>query len=192
MVLLAGVAPTHFVCSPQVWKSVVKFRNPSEYIACTQVWIEYVAKHFSKREVNTLLDDVIKHMIPDRAFESHYPDLVSIVNKVITHMTDFATLFSMDKFLPFVDLFQKENIKLEVCNNIVRAFTVHQLEETSDPIIVNAMMYLCKIMHDSLNALSLMDDRRQASQLICGFLQKVRNNSVAVGQTSQKFSVFIS
>jgi len=45
--------------------------------------------------VNTLLDDVIKHMIPDRAFESHYPDLVSIVNKVITHMTDFATLFSM-------------------------------------------------------------------------------------------------
>jgi len=32
--------------------------------------------------------------------------------------------FLQDKFLPFVDLFQKENIKLEVCNNIVRAFTV--------------------------------------------------------------------
>lgn len=48
-----------------------------------------------KREVNTLLDDVIKHMTPDRAFESHYPELVSIVNRILAHMTDFHILFSM-------------------------------------------------------------------------------------------------
>ena len=28
-----------------------------------------------KREVNSLLGDVIKHMTPDRAFEQHYPQV---------------------------------------------------------------------------------------------------------------------
>ena len=97
--------------------------------------------------MNTLVDDIIKHMTPDRAFESHYPKLVSVVNKIIAHMTDFSALFSMvssileftevqgvmiaygilclqDKFLPFIDLFQKEHIKVEVCMNVIRAFTV--------------------------------------------------------------------
>lgn len=41
------------------------------------------------------MDDVIKHMTPERAFESHYPELVSIVNRILAHMTDFHILFSM-------------------------------------------------------------------------------------------------
>ena len=52
-----------------------------------------------KREVNTLLDDVIKHMAPDRAFESHYSDLVSIVNRIVAHMTDYSQVFSMVSLL---------------------------------------------------------------------------------------------
>ena len=28
--------------------------------------------HVQKREMNTILGDIIKHMTPDRAFESHY------------------------------------------------------------------------------------------------------------------------
>ena len=62
----------------------------------------YLAMYFNnffcliqKREVNTLLDDVIKHMSPDRAFESHYSDLVSIINRITAHMTDFYQVFSM-------------------------------------------------------------------------------------------------
>lgn len=97
-----------------------------------------------KREVNTLLDDIIKHMTPDRAFENHYPELMSIINRILTHMTDFPTLFSMvttsvvmvmftitmvmcwllpqDKFLPFMDLLQKDSVKVEVCQNVVKSF----------------------------------------------------------------------
>ena len=45
--------------------------------------------------MNTLLDDVIKHMTPDRAFESHYSDLVAMISRIITHMTDYNILFSM-------------------------------------------------------------------------------------------------
>ena len=35
-----------------------------------------------------------------------------------------STRVSQDKFLPFIDLFQKEHIKVEVCMNVTRAFTV--------------------------------------------------------------------
>eukprot|EP00731_Ephydatia_muelleri_P028472 Em0020g116a len=155
-----------------VWKSVMKLIVPSEYIACSQVWLEYVAKHFNKREVNALLDDLIKHMTPDRAFESHYAQLVSIVSRILTHMKDFSVIFAMDKFLPFIDMFQKESVKVEVCKIISNAFVLHK-DDIHDPVVINAMMYLSKAMSDSLNSLSLDDDRRQIGQLICGFLRKV-------------------
>jgi hypothetical protein len=156
-----------------VWKTVSKLTEPVEYIQCTQVWMEYVAKHFTKREVNTLLDDIIKHMTPGRAFENHYPELVSIINRILAHMTDFHVLFSMDKFLPFMDLLQKDSVKVEVCQNVVKSFIIHQGEETSDPVVINANMYLCKVMHDHLNALSLDDERRQIGNLVIGFLMKI-------------------
>ncbi len=46
-----------------------------------------------------MLDDVIKHMIPERAFERHYPELVSVVNRVVGHMKDFAVLFAMVRII---------------------------------------------------------------------------------------------
>ena len=68
------------------------------------VVVVFVCLCYQKREVNTLLEDVIKHMIPDRAFEKHYSNLVSIISRIITHMTDYAILFSMvtDTTLPAV------------------------------------------------------------------------------------------
>ena len=32
--------------------------------------------------------------------------------------------FFQDKFLPYVDLFQKESVKVEVCSGIVRSFVM--------------------------------------------------------------------
>ncbi|CAI8033056.1 VPS35 endosomal protein-sorting factor-like [Geodia barretti] len=175
-----------------VWKTVSKLTEPGEYIQCTQVWMEYVAKHFTKREVNTLLDDIIKHMTPGRVFENHYPELVSIINRILAHMTDFHVLFSMDKFLPFMDLLQKDSVKVEVCQNVVKSFIIHQEEETSDPVVINANMYLCKVMHDHLNALSLDDERRQIGNLVIGFLMKVRPLTSWSVQLSVKTSPQIS
>ena len=57
-----------------------------------------------KREVNTLLDDVIKHMTPERAFESHYPDLMAIVSRIVTHMKDYTVLFSMVSATVIIDI----------------------------------------------------------------------------------------
>ena len=45
--------------------------------------------------MNTILADIIKHMTPDRAFEDFYPQLQSVVSKIMVHMHDFSLLFSL-------------------------------------------------------------------------------------------------
>uniref|UniRef100_A0A8C0UCU7 VPS35 endosomal protein-sorting factor-like n=1 Tax=Cyanistes caeruleus TaxID=156563 RepID=A0A8C0UCU7_CYACU len=135
----------------EAWKVITKLKNPQDYINCAEVWVEYTCRHFTKREVNTVLADVIKHMTPDRAFEDAYPQLQTIIQKVITYIYDFALLFSVEKFLPFLDMFQKESVRVEVCKCIMESFIKHQQESTKDPVILNALLHICKTMHDSVN-----------------------------------------
>lgn len=95
-----------------VWKAVTKLTNPSDYIGCAEVWIEYVLQLFGKRELNTFLGDIIKHMTPDRAYEEHYSQLQGIISKILFHKKDLAELFGLDKFMAFIDMFQKESVKV--------------------------------------------------------------------------------
>ena len=48
-----------------------------------------------KKEVNTIMADIIKHMTPDRVFEDYYGQLQSVIVKIMAHMHNFSTLFSM-------------------------------------------------------------------------------------------------
>uniref|UniRef100_A0A8C3V0R1 VPS35 endosomal protein-sorting factor-like n=1 Tax=Catharus ustulatus TaxID=91951 RepID=A0A8C3V0R1_CATUS len=136
----------------EAWKVITKLKNPQDYINCAEVWVEYTCRHFTKREVNTVLADVIKHMTPDRAFEDAYPQ---------------------EKFLPFLDMFQKESVRVEVCKCIMESFIKHQQESTKDPVILNALLHICKTMHDSVNALTLEDEKRMLAALINGFIKMV-------------------
>uniref|UniRef100_A0A2K5NYD1 VPS35 endosomal protein-sorting factor-like n=1 Tax=Cercocebus atys TaxID=9531 RepID=A0A2K5NYD1_CERAT len=146
----------------EAWKVITKLKNPQ---CLMQVWFLF--------PVNTVLADVIKHMTPDRAFEDSYPQLQLIIKKVIAHFHDFSVLFSVEKFLPFLDMFQKESVRVEVCKCIMDAFIKHQQEPTKDPVILNALLHVCKTMHDSVNALTLEDEKRMLSYLINGFIKMV-------------------
>ncbi|XP_064415213.1 VPS35 endosomal protein-sorting factor-like isoform X1 [Latimeria chalumnae] len=157
----------------EAWKVITKLKNPQDYISCAEVWVEYTCRHFTRREVNTVLADVIKHMTPDRAFEDAYPQLQSVIAKILAHFHDFAVLFSMVKFLPFLDMFQKESVRVEVCKSTMEVFIKHQQELTRDPVILNALLHICKTMHDSVNALTLEDEKRTLSILINGFIRMV-------------------
>ncbi|XP_068081598.1 VPS35 endosomal protein-sorting factor-like isoform X2 [Anabrus simplex] len=156
-----------------VWRVVTKLEDPAHYISCAEVWIQFPVKHFSCREVNTFLGDIIRHMSPERAYEQHYSQLQAIIDKILLHTSDFEYLFTMDKFLPLLDMFQKDSIKVSVCKNIMDAFTTNHQETTNDPVIINALMFICRILHDSVNALSVEDEKRQIANLISAFVRKV-------------------
>ena len=58
-------------------------------------------------------------MLPDRAFEDHYPELQSIVSKIMSRRSlDFGDLFYHDKFMTFIDLFQKDTVKVISSDNL--------------------------------------------------------------------------
>ncbi|XP_037318819.2 VPS35 endosomal protein-sorting factor-like isoform X2 [Pungitius pungitius] len=157
----------------EAWKVVTKVRSPQDYVNCAEIWVEFTCRHFSKREINTVLADIIKHMTPDRAFEDAYPQLQSVIGKVLAYCHDFSVLFSMERFLPFLDMFQKDSVRVEVCRSIMEIFIRHQKEPTRDPVILNAMLHICKTMHDSVNALTLEDEKRSLALLIIGFIRMV-------------------
>jgi hypothetical protein len=56
----------------------------------------------------------------------------------------------MDKFLQFLDLFQKESIRVEVCKSVSYAFLRNntELNAINDIVIINSMIQICKSMHD--------------------------------------------
>uniref|UniRef100_A0A671TY21 VPS35 endosomal protein-sorting factor-like n=1 Tax=Sparus aurata TaxID=8175 RepID=A0A671TY21_SPAAU len=151
----------------------IAYRAPEDYINCAEIWMEFTCRHFTKREVNTILADIIKHMTPDRAFEDAYPQLQSVIRKILTYLHDFSVLFAMERFLPFLDMFQKDSVRVEVCRSIMEVFIKHQVEHTRDPVILNAMLHICKTMHDSVNALTLEDEKRSLALLIIGFIRMV-------------------
>ncbi|XP_062387283.1 VPS35 endosomal protein-sorting factor-like isoform X2 [Sardina pilchardus] len=155
------------------WKVITKIRSPQDYINCAEIWVEFTCRHFTKREVNAVLADIIKHMTPDRAFEDAYPQLQSVIRKILTYFHDFSVLFSMERFLPFLDMFQKDSVRVEVCRSIMEVFIKHQQEATRDPVILNALLHVCKTMHDSVNSLTLEDEKRSLALLINGFIRLV-------------------
>ncbi|KAK3529378.1 hypothetical protein QTP70_029483, partial [Hemibagrus guttatus] len=156
----------------EAWKVITKVRSPQDYITCAEIWVEFTCRHFTKREVNTVLADIIKHMTPDRAFEDAYPQLQSVMTKILTYFHNFSVLFSMEKFLPFLDMFQKDSVRVEVCKSIMDVF-IKQQEPTRDPVILNALLHVSKTMHDSVNALTVEDEKRALALLINGFIRMV-------------------
>lgn len=175
----------------EIWKKVSKLKA-SQHIICADIWMDFVVQYLGVFEVNVLLKDIVKHMQPDRAYEDHYDKLISIVKKVtqFSSLEDYTSFFAMDSFIPFLDMLQKESVKVQACQLITSCYiekiksansTIlnsasddeEELFKISDPVILNSLTYLCKTMHDSVNALTLEDDRRDISNLIIDFLSLV-------------------
>uniref|UniRef100_A0A4W5MFA1 VPS35 endosomal protein-sorting factor-like n=1 Tax=Hucho hucho TaxID=62062 RepID=A0A4W5MFA1_9TELE len=114
----------------EAWKVITKVRSPQDYINCAEIWVEFTCRHFTKREVNTVLSDIIKHMTPDRAFEDTYPQLQSVIRKILTYFHDFSVLFSMVRLdLTFSSLKQS----LFLCDSPSGAF--QRIDLTSFSVI---------------------------------------------------------
>ena len=82
----------------------------------------------------------------DRVYENYYQQLQSIFQKILSFMHDFSVLFSMDKFMRFILMFQKDKIKIDIGKAMFESFARYQMEPTSDAVILGAMMYMGKVM----------------------------------------------
>lgn len=52
--------------------------------------------------------------------------------------------------MPVLDLFQKESVKMDVCRNIMMVYKDKIEGKTNDPVTTNALMYICRVLNDSV------------------------------------------
>lgn len=134
----------------EIWKIVTRFDNCEEYIVCAQVWVSFIATRFTVREINTFLGDVHKHLTPDRQFEKYYPQLTIIMKSVVAETQDIEALLTMDTFLPLMDTLQKDAVKVDVCKAILEKLAQTSQSIVNDPVIINALMFISRVLHDSV------------------------------------------
>ena len=79
----------------EAWKSINTLTNVAEYVNCVEMWTEFVVNNFDLKILNKFLSDVLTHVQRKRAFEQHYQELQSIVDKIVSNTKDFDELFTM-------------------------------------------------------------------------------------------------
>ncbi|XP_066588771.1 VPS35 endosomal protein-sorting factor-like [Prorops nasuta] len=172
---LVKEAPTREDCQivlNTVWKYITDLEDPAKFMHCIDIWVQFTVMHFSVNELNLFLGKIIDRLNPNRTFEHYYSQLQIVIEKIVAHTQDFESLLAMDNFLPLINLFQKESVKVEVCKTVIEGVSA-QNGSITDPIIINALMFIARIMHDSVSALTVEDEKRQIGQLICGIVQRV-------------------
>ncbi|EAL70691.1 hypothetical protein DDB_G0273559 [Dictyostelium discoideum AX4] len=171
--LVLGQPPKNQILSilNDVWKVVTNFENIKDYISVAEVFIEYVLTHCSEKETDVFLKDILRHIIPDKGYETIQSHLQSIVLKIFTHISDFGKLVSFTNFLPLLDLFNGESQK-QISRSTLEALSTSKVM-TSDPILINTFLTYGKALHDSLNSLSFQDEVRQVTQLVVNCINKI-------------------
>ena len=177
-----------------LWVMIRNLNSKSEYILCMKNFSEILAKSYSVGDINNLLGNIVSNFSENREFENYSSNLYAIFSKVIQFGSSrfhFSNFFSMPNLIAYLDLFHKETVKIDACKQIVETFitqfstcgssehseeTEFQSETTSDPVILNLITYLCKMMHDYITALTLDDEKRQISTLIVGFIRRIYFN----------------
>lgn len=157
----------------ETWKYLSLIQDVVDYMSCVVPWSEYASKNCKKRDVNAILGDILRHLTPDRAFQKFYPELLNILKGILSNVTDFIEIFSMDKFLAFLDLFQKEEAKLKMCDCVIEHFRKTPAENTTDPLVISGMMYICQGLHESVSSLTPDSDVKSVTFSICSVIQKV-------------------
>ncbi|ALC47849.1 CG8202 [Drosophila busckii] len=155
------------------FKTINTLTDPNEYINCVETWAPFVAQYFTIHEVNQLLGELNTRMCLGKAYEKHYAQLQSILTRVMQNYRSIELLLIQPNFLPYLDLFHKETARVEICKIILNYYKQNSEERTYDAVVTNALMFVGKILNDSVNALTVEDERRQISELINSFIRKV-------------------
>jgi hypothetical protein len=120
-----------------------------------------------------VIGDILKKVTPDRKFVDLQALLQSVIMKLLANVPKFVDLFQMENFVPFLDLF-RGSVQIELYKQVLGGFAkAPSSERVSDPLIVNTLFNLSKVVHDSVNALSFQDEVRRISKLIVAFIQRI-------------------
>ncbi|KAL9658300.1 hypothetical protein ABK040_015620 [Willaertia magna] len=183
-VLFRSLGEQFCVCPPEdaqkldllneIWKHVTAIKDLSQYAPIAEVFVEFVCKSFTLKEVNILLKDFQLHMKESglTSFESIENEIQNILLTILENTADFVTVFNMPFFLPLFDLL-KTNRKAEVSKGMLKAFGKRKKAIQADPVIINSLYDLAITLHDSVTALSEDSVKEEVSGILVGFINNI-------------------
>eukprot|EP01105_Mastigella_eilhardi_P026498 TRINITY_DN7716_c0_g1_i1.p1 TRINITY_DN7716_c0_g1~~TRINITY_DN7716_c0_g1_i1.p1 ORF type:complete len:948 (-),score=305.61 TRINITY_DN7716_c0_g1_i1:43-2886(-) len=154
-----------------VWNVVMKMENAEHYTLIAEVFIEYTLKHCQFRHMAKLLVDILRHVQKAENLELLFPQIQSIIQKIVANYDDIPSLFGLDAFNKLVDL-TTGPAQVNVCKSILEAFYRYK-GTLSDMLIISSMFSQATVVHDTVNSLTLADDLRTITKLISAFVVKV-------------------
>ena len=156
----------------EVWKNVTKLEHVQEYVTVAEVWVQYLVRFFTEREINIFLKDIIKHCRHNDQYKTVVgvqESVARIINSIITLSTDVKRTLMMDSFLLLLDLLDKRS-KMLIAKTILSQFSTHGFS-TSDPVILHTLFDMSRTLHDSVDSLTFEDERRQIAHLLIAFIR---------------------
>ncbi|KAK7073426.1 hypothetical protein SK128_026833, partial [Halocaridina rubra] len=166
----------HLILLNGVWKLISRISLTKDYLSTVNIWLEFTSKHFTATEVNTLLGDVLKRVRSALNQEQvPYPMLLKLISTALINSPDPESLFPLTNFQGILSIFQRDSVGAGdgVTWGVIEALLSNHPGDFTDPTLVQHLLTLCGALHDSINALTTEDERRQLSQLIITFIRQV-------------------
>ncbi|KAL3997677.1 hypothetical protein ACH3XW_11890 [Acanthocheilonema viteae] len=157
------------------WQKIIHLIRIRDFIECAVVWIEFAARYFTSNEVDVMLEIIIKRITPDKKYEAFMDELLCILEK-ITHLIDeMKDLIVLHNFQTLLHLFRGAQQRGDCAITVLSAFIrSYELSSANDFQLASQILDICQMLHDSLTALSIDEEKEHAAFYIIRALDRFK------------------
>ncbi|VDK77399.1 unnamed protein product [Litomosoides sigmodontis] len=157
------------------WQKIIHLIKIRDFIECAVVWIEFAARYFTLNEVDVMLEVIIKRVTPDKKYEAFMDELLCVLEKITYWIDEMKDLVVLHHFQTLVDLFRGAQQRGDCAIIVLSAFIRScELSSVNDFQLANQILDICQMLHDSLSALSMDEEKQRAAFYIVRSLDRFK------------------
>uniref|UniRef100_A0A915MFI3 Uncharacterized protein n=1 Tax=Meloidogyne javanica TaxID=6303 RepID=A0A915MFI3_MELJA len=157
------------------WKCVLRLGSTKEYLSCCDYWCQFVVRHFTKNELEVILESIFRKLQHDK-YEAHFAQLLSIWSNIFNQSIQIKPLLELEIFSKFFVIFRAApaSLRIEaakvVLNGIVKRHLIGEFKNVNDAYQIFSV---CQLLHDSLELSAPLEQIIENTKLICFALDRI-------------------
>nr|SVE89762.1 EOG090X02HV [Daphnia sinensis] len=156
-----------------VWPYFSRKEDADSYLQCMDAWMPYLLRHWRVKEMHRIINDIVQHCRP-KAQAHHVANLTSIIHALVrTEQVDYQSLFTTDSLMGLLDIYPEAHSRAEAAKILLQQFLVDHDRPLNHPLMVDHLLSIARILHDTLNATSVEDEKRQISEIAIALIDRV-------------------
>nr|SVE76887.1 EOG090X02HV [Daphnia lumholtzi]SVE78113.1 EOG090X02HV [Daphnia lumholtzi] len=156
-----------------VWPYFSRKEDADSYLQCMDAWMPYLLRHWRVKEMHRIINDIVQHCRP-KAQAHHVTNLTSIIHALVrTEQVDYQSLFTTDSLMGLLDIYPEGHSRAEAAKILLQQFLIDHDRALNHPLMVDHLLSIARILHDTLNATSVEDEKRQISEIAVALIDRV-------------------